>query len=412
MTPARTLVQKIWDAHVVAEPPGAPAVLAIDLHLVHEVTSPQAFDGLRRRGLAVRRPGQTLATADHAVPTIHRPPTPADEVGARQVAQLGLNCRESGIPYYGPGHTRHGIVHVIGPALGLSQPGMTIVCGDSHTATHGAVGALAFGIGTSEVEMVLATGCLLQRPPRSCRIRIDGPLGAGVGAKDVILAVIAKIGIDGGTGYAFEYAGSTISAQSMDGRMTICNMSIEAGARMGVVAPDDTTFHYLHGRPFAPAGQAWDRAVAEWKALTTDPEAVFDREYTIDASRLEPMISFGTNPGMAVPVTAPVPDPASVADRLARASLEKALAYMRVEGGKPLLGHAIDVVFIGSCTNGRLADLREAASLVAGRRVDPRVRMIVVPGSREITAGTLRAGRGRTSGAASPDRTALRAAAE
>jgi 3-isopropylmalate/(R)-2-methylmalate dehydratase large subunit len=309
---------------------------------------------------------------------------PSDDEASRQVARLAVNCAEFGVPHYGPGHSRHGIVHVIGPELGLTQPGMTVVCGDSHTATHGAFGALAFGIGTSEVEMVLASQCLLQRRPRTCRITVDGALHAGVGAKDLILAIIGKIGVHGGTGFALEYSGSTIRALSMDERMTVCNMSIEAGARMGLIAPDDTTFQYLHGRPFAPKGRAWDAAVAAWQHLPSDPDAVFDHEVTIEADRLEPMITFGTNPGMVIPISGAVPDPAKVQDRTAREALEKALAYMGLDGGRPLIGRPIDVVFIGSCTNGRLSDLREAASLLRGRKVHPRVRVLVVPGSRNI----------------------------
>jgi len=386
MTKTRTLVDKIWDAHLVAGQPPAPPLLYVDLHLVHEVTSPQAFDGLRARGLSVRRPDCTLATADHSVPTDGRPESMIEAAAARQVSQLVSNCAAFGIPCYGPGHSRQGIVHVIGPDLGLTQPGMMIVCGDSHTATHGAFGALAFGIGTSEVEMVLACQCLLQRRPRTCRIRVDGVLPAGVGAKDAILAIIGKIGVDGGAGYALEYCGSTISALSMDQRMTICNMSIEAGARAGLIAPDDTTFQFLHGRPFAPRGRAWDAAVAGWRRLPGDPGAAFDREIAIEADRLEPMITFGTNPGMAIPISSPVPDPSWITDPVARASLEKALVYMAIDIGRPLVGRAIDVVFLGSCTNGRLSDLREAASLLQGRRIHPRVRMLVVPGSREVKA--------------------------
>jgi len=382
MTAPRTLFEKVWDAHVVTESPPAPPLLYIDLHLVHEVTSPQAFDGLRARGLPVRRPDLTVATADHSVQTDGQPP--GDDEAARQVARLGANCAEFGVPYYGPGHARHGIVHVIGPELGLTQPGMTLVCGDSHTATHGAFGALAFGIGTSEVEMVLASQCLLQRRPRTCRVNVDGRLPAGVGAKDVILAIIARIGVNGGAGYAFEYGGSTIRGLSMEERMTVCNMSIEAGARIGLIAPDDTTFQYLSGRPFAPAGPAWDEAVAAWTRLPGDPDAVFDREVSIDAERLAPMITFGTNPGMAIPIGSAVPDPAAVPDRTSREALEKALAYMGLEGGRPLIGRPIDVVFVGSCTNGRISDLREAASFLRGRKTHPRVRMLVVPGSRSI----------------------------
>jgi 3-isopropylmalate/(R)-2-methylmalate dehydratase large subunit len=380
----RTLIDKIWDAHLVADPTDAPAILYIDLHLVHEVTSPQAFDGLRARGLAVRRPDRTLAMADHSVPTAGGLAARFDEGAAKQVSQLLSNCAAFGVTCYGPGHDRQGIVHVSGPELGLTQPGMTVVCGDSHTATHGAFGALAFGIGTSEVEMVLATQCLLQRRPRTCRVRVDGVLGPGVGAKDVILAIIATVGVDGGTGYAFEYCGSTVAALTMDQRMTICNMSIEAGARAGLVAPDDTTFQYLETRPLAPKGSAWEAKVARWRRLPGDSQALYDREVTIDAARLEPMITFGTNPGMAIPITSPVPEPSWVTDRATRESLTKALAYMKVESGRTLIGHPIDVVFVGSCTNGRLSDLREAASILRGRKVHPGVRMLVVPGSREV----------------------------
>jgi len=380
----RTIFEKIWDAHVVAELPGAPTLLYIDLHLIHEVTSPQAFDGLRSRGLRVRRPDRTLATADHNVPT-QEPRLPiADPISARQVAQLEANCREFGIPCYSLGSERQGIVHVIGPELGLTQPGMTIVCGDSHTATHGALGALAFGIGTSEVEMVLATQCLLQRKPKTCQVCIEGRLGPGVSAKDIILALIARIGTGGGTGYVFEYTGSAVRSLSMDERMTVCNMTIEAGARAGLVAPDDTTFQYLAGRPFAPRGAAWEAALASWQQLSTDEGASYDRVVTMDASRLEPMITFGTSPGMGIPITAPVPDPAQTADPIERESLAKALAYMALEPGKPLLGHPVDVVFIGSCTNGRLADLRAAARILKGRKVSSRVRALIVPGSEGV----------------------------
>ncbi len=384
MNHPRTIIEKIWDAHVVAEEPGAPALLYIDLHLVHEVTSPQAFDGLRRRGLKVRRPDKTLATADHNVPTTDRSLPIADEISARQVAQLERNCAEFGIPCYSLGSERQGIVHVIGPELGLTQPGMTIVCGDSHTATHGALGALAFGIGTSEVEHVLATQCLLQRKPRTFQVRVEGALRPGVTAKDIILALIAKIGVGGGTGCVFEYCGPAIRALSMEERMTICNMSIEGGARAGLVAPDDTTYQYICGRPFAPKGAAWEAALARWKQLPTDEGAVYDKRVTLDASELEPMITFGTNPGMGIPVTAPVPDPASASDPLERESLIKALRYMDLQPGKPLLGHPINVVFIGSCTNSRITDLRAAASILKGRKVHPNVRVLVVPGSQQV----------------------------
>ncbi len=384
MNQPRTIIEKIWDAHVVAEEPGAPALLYIDLHLVHEVTSPQAFDGLRRRGLKVRRPDKTLATADHNVPTTDRSLPIADEISARQVAQLERNCAEFGIPCYSLGSERQGIVHVIGPELGLTQPGMTIVCGDSHTATHGALGALAFGIGTSEVEHVLATQCLLQRKPRTFQVRVEGALRPGVTAKDIILALIAKIGVGGGTGCVFEYCGPAIRALSMEERMTICNMSIEGGARAGLVAPDDTTYQYICGRPFAPKGAAWEAALDRWKQLPTDEGAVYDKSVTLDASALEPMITFGTNPGMGIPVTAPVPDPASASDPLERESLIKALRYMDLQPGKPLLGHPINVVFIGSCTNSRITDLRAAASILKGRKVHPNVRVLVVPGSQQV----------------------------
>jgi 3-isopropylmalate/(R)-2-methylmalate dehydratase large subunit len=390
----RTIIEKIWDTHVVptdgtaASTKGAgdgslPSVLYIDLHLVHEVTSPQAFDGLRRRRLVVRRPDLTLATTDHSTPTYDRSLPIADPQAASQVAQLEQNCAEFGIRCYGRASDRQGIVHVIGPELGLTQPGMTIVCGDSHTATDGAFGALAFGIGTSEVEMVLATQCLLQRKPGTFRITVDGHLRPGVDAKDLILAIIARIGMDGGTGCVFEYAGPAIRTLSMDERMTVCNMSIEAGARAGLIAPDETTFEYLAGRPFAPQGAGWDRAIRCWSTLATDVDATFDREMTLDADELEPMITFGTNPGMAIPITAPVPDPAGV-DQGSRRALAKALAYMGLAAGKPILGHPVDVVFIGSCTNGRLTDLREAARALRGRRVHARVRTLVVPGSQQV----------------------------
>ncbi|MBP7569890.1 MAG: 3-isopropylmalate dehydratase large subunit [Acidobacteria bacterium] len=382
----RTIIDKIWERHLVASPGAAPALLYIDLHLVHEVTSPQAFEGLRRRGLRVRRPERTFAVADHAIPTTPLADPIADPVAARQVSQLEANCREFGIPCYGRGHERQGIVHVAGPELGLTRPGTTIVCGDSHTATHGAFGALAFGIGTSEVEMVLATQCLLQRRPRTCRIRVDGALAPGVSAKDLVLAIIAKLGVNGGTGFVFEYAGAAVRSLSMEGRMTLCNMSIEAGARAGLVAPDDTTFAWLHGRPFAPSGAAWDAALRRWRELASDPDAAFDREASLSADGLAPMITFGTNPAMAVAIDGSVPDPGGVSDEGDRQALRRALEYMAIEAGKPLLGQRLDVVFVGSCTNGRLEDLREAARLLRGRRVHPGVRMLVVPGSRAVRA--------------------------
>jgi len=380
----RTIIEKLWDSHVVAERPDAPALLYIDLHLVHEVTSPQAFQGLRDRGLKVRRPDLTIATADHSIPTTDRALPIVDEIAARQLAQLETNCAEFGIRCLGIHSDRQGIVHVIGPELGLTQPGMTVVCGDSHTATHGAFGALAFGIGTSEVEHVLATQCLLQRPSKTFQVQVNGTLKPGVSAKDIILALIARIGIGGGTASVFEYTGNAIRALSMEERMTVCNMSIEGGARAGLVAPDDTTFQYLAGRAHAPKGADWDSALARWKQLPSDEGSAYDRSVTIDADALEPMITFGTNPGMGVPITAPVPDPAQVADPMARDSIAKALTYMGLEGGKPLVGHPIDVVFIGSCTNSRISDLRTAAGVLKGRKVNPKVRVMVVPGSQEV----------------------------
>ena len=380
----RTIIEKLWDSHVVHEQPGVPTLLYIDLHLVHEVTSPQAFDGLRARGLKVRRPDLTIATADHSIPTSDRSLPIVDEIAAKQLAQLEANCAQYGIRCLGIHSDRQGIVHVIGPELGLTQPGMTVVCGDSHTATHGAFGALAFGIGTSEVEHVLVTQCLLQRKSKTFQVRVEGALKRGVTAKDIILALISKIGIGGGTGSVFEYTGSAIRGLSMEERMTVCNMSIEGGARAGLIAPDDATFQYLCGRSHAPKGAAWDAAVTRWKQLPTDEGAQYDRTVTIDADALEPMITYGTNPGMGVPITAPVPDPAAVADPDERDSISKALRYMGLQGGRPLLGQPIDVVFIGSCTNSRISDLRTAASLLKGRKVSPKVRVMVVPGSQEV----------------------------
>ncbi len=381
---SRTIIEKLWDSHVVQEQPGSPALLYIDLHLVHEVTSPQAFQGLRERGLKVRRPDLTIATADHSIPTTDRSLPIADQIAAKQLAQLEANCAEFGIRCLGIHSDRQGIVHVIGPELGLTQPGMTVVCGDSHTATHGAFGALAFGIGTSEVEHVLATQCLLQRKSKTFQVRVDGALQPGVSAKDIILALIARIGIGGGTGCVFEYRGSAIRTLGMEERMTVCNMSIEAGARAGLIAPDDTTFQYLCGRPHAPRGAEWDAAVARWKQLPTDEGAAYDRSVTLDADALEPMITYGTNPGMGVSINQPVPEPSRVADPIARESIAKALRYMGLEGGKPLAGKPIDVVFIGSCTNSRISDLRAAAAVLKGRKVSPKVRVLVVPGSQEI----------------------------
>ncbi len=380
----RTIIEKVWDSHVVAEKPGAPALLYIDLHLVHEVTSPQAFSGLRERGLKVRRPDLTFATTDHSIPTHDRNLPIIDKIAAAQIDQLTENCREFGIPLYGPHSDKQGIVHVIGPEQGLTQPGQTVVCGDSHTATHGAFGALAFGIGTSQVEHVLASQCLLQSRSTTYEVRVEGSLKPGVGAKDIILNLISRIGIGGGTGAVFEYRGSTIRSLSMEERMTICNMSIEGGARAGMIAPDDTTYEFLAGRPYSPKGADWDRAVALWKQLPTDDGASFDKSIYIDAASLEPMITFGTNPGMGIGVTAPVPNPASLSDPLERDSLDKALRYMDLPAGQSLLGHPINVVFIGSCTNSRMSDLRAAAGILKGRKVSPNVRVMVVPGSQVI----------------------------
>ena len=384
MSQPKTIIEKIWDSHMVAQAPPAPALLYIDLHLVHEVTSPQAFSGLRVRGLKVRRPDLTFGTVDHSTPTTPRSLPIIDQIAKAQVEQHEKNCTDFGIPFFGFQDSRQGIVHVIGPEYGLTQPGMTVVCGDSHTATHGAFGALAFGIGTSEVEHVLATQCLLQKPSKGFAVRVEGTLRPGVTAKDIILALIAKIGIGGGTGCVFEFMGSTIRALSMEERMTVCNMSIEAGARAGLVAPDEKTYEYLKGRKYAPQGADWDAAVARWKTLPTDEGATYDHEISIDANTLEPMITFGTNPGMGIPISGLVPDPNSVTDLLERDSLKKALAYMALAPGKPLAGQPINVVFIGSCTNSRISDLRAAAGVVKGRQVSPNVRMMVVPGSMEI----------------------------
>ncbi|HEU5203816.1 MAG TPA: 3-isopropylmalate dehydratase large subunit [Candidatus Limnocylindrales bacterium] len=384
MTPPRTIVQKIWDDHVVTQEPGAPAVLAVDLHLVHEVTSPQAFTGLRARGLHVRRPGQTVATADHSIPTHDRSLPILDSMAAAQVQQLEQNCAEFGIPLHGIGSPDQGIVHVIGPQLGLTQPGMTIVCGDSHTSTHGAFGALAFGIGTSEVEMVLATQTLLQRDPRTYEVRVDGRLEPGVSSKDIILALIARIGVGGGTGHVFEYRGEAIRALTMEQRMTICNMSIEGGARAGLIAPDDTTFEYVHGRPHAPRGAEWDAAVERWRHLPSDDGAAFDKSITIDANALEPMVTYGTNPGMGIPITSRVPSPDEQPDASQRRALERALEYMDLQPGQAILGQKVDVVFIGSCTNGRISDLRLAAEALKGRRIADGVKLMVTPGSDEV----------------------------
>ena len=359
---------------------GAPAVLYIDLHLVHEVTSPQAFQGLRDRGIGVRRPDRTMATMDHSIPTRNQALPIIDPIAAKQVQQLRINCTEFGVPLADLGDDSQGIVHIIGPELGLTRPGITIVCGDSHTSTHGAFGALAFGIGTTEVEHVLATQCLLQSRSQTCEVLFDGLPGPGVVAKDLILALIAEIGIGGGTGYVFEYTGEAIRTLSMEGRMTVCNMSIEGGARAGMIAPDETTYEYLADRPNSPRGADWDAAISRWKQLPSDEGVRYDRTVRVDAANLEPMITWGTNPGMGIPITQPVPTPNG------GAGVRKALDYMQLEPGKPLLGQPVDVVFVGSCTNSRISDLRQAANLLEGRKVNSGVRMLVVPGSEKIRA--------------------------
>jgi 3-isopropylmalate/(R)-2-methylmalate dehydratase large subunit len=379
---ARTLFEKIWDAHVVAaETADTPAVLYVDLHLVHEVTSPQAFTELRQRGLTLRRPDRMLATLDHSTPTLPSNPDGsrpyANAEAQAQVAQLEANCREFGVELHGWDSADRGIVHVIGPELGATQPGMTIVCGDSHTSTHGAFGALAFGIGTTEVGHVMATQCLLQRKPRTMAIHADGRLPAGVGAKDLILHIIGSIGVNGGTGHVLEFRGAAIEALSMEERMTVCNMSIEAGARAGLIAPDDTTFAWLRSRPRVPQGDAWEAAVTAWRALRTDDGARFDREVRIDATAVKPTVTYGTHPGTAIALNAPVPAPANAEER-------RALDYMRSRPGQPMQGTRVDVVFIGCCTNSRLSDLREAARVLHGRRVASSVRMLVVPGSEAV----------------------------
>ncbi|HUL19517.1 MAG TPA: 3-isopropylmalate dehydratase large subunit [Steroidobacteraceae bacterium] len=383
MTAPQTLFEKLWQDHLVRpESAQSPAVLYIDLHLIHEVTSPQAFAVLRERGLKVRRPDRTLATMDHSTPTLTSQvfggaPIAVDSA-ARQVAALEKHCAEFGVELLALRHAQRGIVHVIGPELGLSQPGQTIVCGDSHTSTHGALGALAFGIGTTEVGHVLATQCLLQRRPKTFAINVTGALPAGVTAKDLILAIIGQIGIDGGTGHVLEYRGEAIRALDMEERMTVCNMSIEAGARAGMIAPDETTYAYLAGRPRAPRGDQWEQALERWRKLPSDPGARFDREFTLDASTLEPMITYGTNPGMVMPIGAAIPE------RRGDAAFARALAYMGLTAGAPLKDQKVNVVFLGSCTNARLSDLRQAASVLRGRHIARGLRMLVVPGSQEV----------------------------
>jgi 3-isopropylmalate/(R)-2-methylmalate dehydratase large subunit len=380
---ARTLFRKVWDQHLVAEGrDDAPSLLYVDLHLVHEVTSPQAFEALRVAGRPVRRPDLTVATMDHNVPTLDGPIT--DPLARAQLEALQRNCDEFGVRLFATGSGREGIVHVIGPELGLSQPGLTIVCGDSHTSTHGAFGALAFGIGTSEVEHVLATQTLPQARPKTMEVRFDGDLPFGLSAKDMVLAAIGQLGVSGGRGHVIEYTGAAIRALSMDGRMTVCNMSIEAGARAGLVAPDETTFAYLEGRPGAPQGAEWERALDEWRALHTDDGASYDDSIVVDVAALKPQVTWGTNPGMVVPVDGVVPDPGDYDDPEQREAVERALRYMDLAPGTPLVDVRIDKVFIGSCTNARIEDLRTAATVVAGRHVADGVQAIVVPGSARV----------------------------
>ncbi len=382
----RTLSDKVWDAHVVHHAEGEPDLLFIDLHLIHEVTSPQAFDGLRMAGRKVRRPDLTVATADHNVPTTGIDQPVADPVSAKQLQVLSSNCEEFGITCYPMGDANQGIVHVIGPEQGLTQPGMTIVCGDSHTDTHGAFGSLAFGIGTSEVEHVLATQTLPQQRPSTMAVTVDGELPPGVTAKDVVLAVIGRIGTGGGMGHIVEYRGSAIRSLSMEGRMTLCNMSIEGGARAGMVAPDETTFRYLEGRDHAPSGAAWDEAVAYWSTLPTDEAAVFDKEVVLDAGALVPYVTWGTNPAQVTPVDGAIPDPGTFADAADREAAARALAYMGLLAGTPMRDIAVDTVFIGSCTNSRIEDLRSASAVLAGRHVRSGLRALAVPGSHRVKA--------------------------
>jgi 3-isopropylmalate/(R)-2-methylmalate dehydratase large subunit len=379
----QTLFDKIWAAHAVSEIPDGPTVLYIDRHFIHEVTSPQAFNGLEKRGLSVFRPQNTVATADHNVPTINQHLPISDDLSRDQVNQLTVNCAKHGIELYGLNHPYQGIVHVIGPQLGLTQPGMTIVCGDSHTSTHGAFGSVAFGIGTSEVEMVFATQCILQPKPKRMRIRVEGELQGGVRAKDVILYIISQISASGATGYFVEYAGSVFRNMSMEGRMTVCNMSIEMGARGGLIAPDETTFEYLKGREYAPKGDDWNIALEKWQQLYSDEDAVFDKELVFDAAHIEPMITYGTNPGMGIGITNHIPamDAIDISEQF---SYKKSLDYMGFTAGDALLGKAIDYVFVGSCTNGRIEDLREVAQYVKGKQKAPNITAWIVPGSKQV----------------------------
>lgn len=381
---AKTLFDKIWDKHVVQKIEGGPSVLYIDKHFIHEVTSPQAFNGIEKRGLKVFRPQQVVATADHNVPTLNQHLPIKDELSRLQVQQLIENCKKHNVELYGLGHPFQGIVHVIGPELGITQPGMTIVCGDSHTSTHGAFGAIAFGIGTSEVEMVFASQCLLQTKPKLMRINIEGELHNGVVSKDIILYIISKITASGATGYFVEYAGSAIRSLSMEARMTICNMSIEMGARGGMIAPDEITFDYMKGRQFAPAGEQWEAKLAEWKQLYSDADAVFDTEININAGEIEPMITYGTNPGLGIAINGSIPVTDTIPDEGERNNIIKALKYMGLEAGKPLLGMPVQHVFIGSCTNSRIEDLRLVADLVKGRKKNEQVQVMIVPGSQQV----------------------------
>jgi 3-isopropylmalate/(R)-2-methylmalate dehydratase large subunit len=381
----KSLFEKIWERHIVKTIQGGPAVLYIDRHFIHEVTSPQAFNGLNQRGIKVFRPQQTIATADHNVPTLNQHLLIKEELSRKQVEALVKNCAEHGVELYGLGHPFQGIVHVIGPELGITQPGMTIVCGDSHTSTHGAFGSIAFGIGTSEVEMVLSTQCVLQSKPKLMRINVDGELNQGVVSKDIVLYILSKISASGATGYAVEFAGSAIRSLSMEARMTICNMSIEMGSRCGLIAPDEITFAYIKGRKFAPQSEAWEQAVAEWKTLTSDADAVFDKEYHFDAADIQPMITYGTNPGMGIPVTGTIPTQETINEN-DKSGLSKSLAYMGLEAGTPIKGQKVDYVFIGSCTNSRIEDLRMVADFVKGKQKAVDVEVWVVPGSKQVEA--------------------------
>ena len=380
----KTLFDKVWESHVVVSEPNFPAILYIDLHLIHEVTSPQAFQGLRERKLRVHAPDRVLATMDHIVPTVDQGLPLKDPLAAKLVKELEDNCTEFGISLYGIGNPNNGIIHVIGPELGFTQPGKTIVCGDSHTSTHGAFGALAFSVGTSVVEQVLATQCLLQRRPGTYEVRLEHRLQPGVSAKDIILALLSKIGADGATGHVFEFTGDTIQSLNMDERMTVCNMSIEGGAKAGMIAPDETTFEYLAGRPFSPKEAEWERSISKWKQLQSDEGASYDKKIVIDAGKLEPMITYGTSPGMGLAITGRIPDPDMEPDPSKKQALIKALSYMDLKPGQAILGQPIDTIFIGSCTNSRISDLRATATVLKGRKVNPKVRALIVPGSQAI----------------------------